>query len=489
MRVDGVLEVCQCDSSLEVDRRSAAESRTILMPCFHGWAIRNALYSGLLRELGCRGNVFVLTTSALLPDAGTIGEYAPMAHFVALDSAPVVGSPSRLLGRIAARCLNRLHYENRVRDTRTLLAKASHGYTQAVDSSAVTTHAAKVVDRISLVRRLLQRMLDVDLVRENSTTAVEGLLHNLRVHTIYLQSTFFPQDRLFAALARCKGIRLVGSVLSWDNLSSKGPLPGEFDEYLVWGRIMRDELLSFYDYVKPRSVKITGPVQFDWHAQARWQLSREQTCSQFGLDPSRPYLLYGFGAPLQAPNEARVLRYILESCTRGRLRRMRLQVCARLHPKCSAASLDDLVISYPQLAVSQPNPTADVARWRAVPEDIANLVNLVRHAAVVLNIFSTLTLDAIIHDRPVINIAWSPGEPKPWPGTLGQYYTHFQPVIELGASPVASDGREIEEYVVRYIQDPSLHRANREALCARMCHARDGMAHQRIAQILFPQTR
>ena len=43
-------------------------------------------------------------------------------------------------------------------------------------------------------------------------------------------------------------------IFSWDNLASKGRMAGNFDYYLVWSKLMKSELLHFYQSIKEENI-------------------------------------------------------------------------------------------------------------------------------------------------------------------------------------------------------------------------------------------
>jgi hypothetical protein len=108
-------------------------------------------------------------------------------------------------------------------------------------------------------------------------------------------------DYLKAAAAR--GIPSALCVASWDNLTNKGAMRFTPSRVFVWNEAQREEAVTLHGVPSERVV-ITGAQMFDHWFDWRPSRSRGEFCSQVGLDPSRPYILYLGSSFFIAPNEA-----------------------------------------------------------------------------------------------------------------------------------------------------------------------------------------
>ena len=61
-----------------------------------------------------------------------------------------------------------------------------------------------------------------------------------------------------------KNITTLIQFLSWDNISSKGKFIEKSDKYIVWGEIMKNELISYYG-VEEKNIYKCGVPHFDVH--------------------------------------------------------------------------------------------------------------------------------------------------------------------------------------------------------------------------------
>jgi CDP-glycerol glycerophosphotransferase (TagB/SpsB family) len=138
----------------------------------------------------------------------------------------------------------------------------------------------------------------------------------------------------------------------------------------------------------------------------------------------------------------------------------------------------------------QASPNAGLALTeRTQDEDqITEWVNTFRHADVVVNLSSTVTIDAAIFDKPVVNLDFDPQ-----PGQADQelikdvnhLWTHFKPIAESGGVWLVNDFDELESAVRAYLDDPSLHREQRKWIVDHVCGYADGRCGERMAAAIL----
>lgn len=289
--------------------------------------------------------------------------------------------------------------------------------------------------------------------------------------------------------ARELGIPTATFIFSWDNLTSKGRIAAPFDHFLVWSRLMRDELLRYYPDVSEDRVHIVGTPQFEAYGDSRLLVSREEFCARIGADPRRPLICYSGGDTTTCPNEPRQLAAVMELARRGAFLGDP-QWLFRPSPADSGERFGWVRERYPELLFERPRwiyPKG--AGWtHVVPrqEDAWFLANLTAHADVNVNVASTMTLDFALRDKPVVNIGFDvdgEGRSRPWL----EYYSfdHYRPVVELGAARVARSLEELAEHVNAYLRDPSLDREARKRLVELEVGVPVGQASERMVEALL----
>lgn len=285
-----------------------------------------------------------------------------------------------------------------------------------------------------------------------------------------------------AIVARHLGIRTAAWVNSWDNLTSKPAYYAAYDHYFVWSDTMRGELRRYYPESMGATVDAPGVPHFDWYRSDSMRTSREEHYAAYGLDPARPVVLYGAATPHLAPAEQLIVQRLaqdLESLEG------RPQLLVRLHPGDSGSRFRDMPVA---IQIPGQRGEGSLGGYCPTVEENRELVSTVVHADVVVNLASTLTLDAAVCDRPVINIAYDLSPGKKFQTLAEQFYTHYdhyRTVVETGSMRLARSPEELTAHVASYLGDPSLDREGRHRLAGLWCGPVDGGAGHRLAAALL----
>jgi hypothetical protein len=294
-----------------------------------------------------------------------------------------------------------------------------------------------------------------------------------------------------AVVARHLGIPVAAWINSWDNLTSKPAYFTGYDHYFLWSERMRSELLRYYPEAAAGTVDITGVPHFDWYRCPSMRMSREELCALHGFDPRRPILLYGTATPHLAPSEHLVVQRLARDLAGAP---GSPQLLVRLHPGEAGGRFHDWQPG-PGVAFQRPGERGrgSLAGYCPTREENREFVSSILHADVIVNLASTLTLDAALCDRPAVNVAFdlSPEEPS-FQTAISQYYTHYdhyRTVVESSAVRLAHSPEELMSHVSAYLRDPGLEREGRKRLVDLWCGPFDGGSGRRLAGALLGRMR
>ena len=109
-------------------------------------------------------------------------------------------------------------------------------------------------------------------------------------------------------------------------------------------------------------------------------------------------------------------------------------------------------------------------------EDTALLTNTLRHAALGINVASTISLELCMFDKPVINVAYNPPGVDVLPLDYRRAYDfdHYRPLVERGAVTLAYSEAEMRDLLCRALRRPGDQSANRHTPCANRLATRCG---------------
>lgn len=316
----------------------------------------------------------------------------------------------------------------------------------------------------------------------------ERLFARLGVALVVSTVPHVPAEAPPVLVARRRGIPALAWINSWDNLTSKPAYYSGYDRYLVWSERMREEVLRYYPEAGGRPVVATGVPHFDWYRRPEMRWTREELFARLGLDPARPLILHAAATPHLAPAEHQIARRLAEEVEAGRLPR-RPQLLVRLHPGDAGRRFLDLPRNGSvRLHVPGERGGGQLAAFCPTPEDNRELVSSVAHADVVVNLASTITLEAALLDRPVVNLAYDPRPGEDLQRLARRFYDvydHFRTVVECGAVRLAGSDEELLARIRTYLEEPALDREGRRRIVELWCDPFDGRASERLARSLL----
>ncbi len=455
-----------------------------------GWGARTFVQTTVLETLLERALVVILAHPALVSE---LRRRLPRAAAVAplVDVDPHAGEPGRI-----ARKRSRLFFAQTMNSTRRAKLRHSrrHGLRAllqeaAVGLEAMVTGAARIED---LGRR------EAAAYAANYPAAVVGYQELFRDHNARLvvsTTAYLPIEAAPIRVAQSMGLSTACWINSWDNPTSKGPLPISYDAYFYWSDQMGKDLRRYYPESRNQTCTAVGVPHFDWYADAEMRGTREDFCHRVGLDPKRPILLYATCTPFLAPHEHLVVERLADDIDRGRVAQDP-QLLVRLHPTDSGARFtalaarDNVIVDVPGTGHDGRAPGIDgfCPGSAETQHGIASVV----HADVVINIASTISLEAAIADRPTINVAYdlAPGAPDVRRIKTYYQYEHYQPVVASKAIPLVDSPASLIEAIDDSLEDPSKWRSERADLARQLCapsnhQPADGQSGRRLGKALL----
>lgn len=296
----------------------------------------------------------------------------------------------------------------------------------------------------------------------------------------------FEQPGIYP-IAKKLQIPTIAYIPSWDNVTTKNRMVYKYDGYIVWNETTKEELNEFYPYTKDYPIYSIGAPQFDIFQQERFFQSKKEFCLQQNLNPALPIIVYAIGSPNFLKEHHGAIE-LAKRVSEGRLGEVQLLV--RPHPIHDNAEMSDLFDLYKPRVQLQKTPNAGKSLNLRTQDEmqIIEWVNTFRHANVVINLSSTVTVDAAIFDKPIINLDFDPQ-----PGQQDQIlikdvnhsWNHFKPIAESGGIWLVNNFDEMEEAVKTYLKKPELHREKRKWIVEYVGRFVDGKCGERMAEALI----
>lgn len=276
---------------------------------------------------------------------------------------------------------------------------------------------------------------------------------------------------------------------SWDNFTNKLLPVRQADRLVVWNEIMKEQAVQLHGY-RPEAVSVAGAPQFDVHFRAQARCTRAEFFQRIGADPSRKLIVLTTTPRSLYRHHDYVLRELSAAIAGGPL--AGAQVLVRLHPRDEVEAYREFD-GVPNVIIEKPfRHTVTVADGLAIdvmPEHQRHLGDTLCHADAVVNVASTITIEACIFDTPVVNICFDDPGGEPYVRSATRYYsfTHYVNITNRGAVRVAKSGAEMVEYVARYLENRSLDAEGRRQVVLDQCQFTDGQSAARVTAAVLAE--
>jgi hypothetical protein len=338
---------------------------------------------------------------------------------------------------------------------------------------------------LSISRFLLAREREIEY---SGYEYYRQLLSEKPKETIVLCSHIhLPFEIPLANTAKKLGIPVIGLVNSWDNVF-KG-IQTHPDKVLVWGDVNHQDMLDMEGY-DPTKVKAVGAPPFDLYFDPSTCQSREDFCQTVGLDPKRPIFLYAsIGQYVPFFEETFLLRE-LELIAQEFERDKRPQIICRLHPWSKKELFKDFA-SNKDIVFSAFENYVPTLNWCPTRKEVVFSANLLKHCAICISPGSTMVLEAAIFNTPTLVPVYNGYQPEIW----DNYYKRFCLAMHFGRLarnrfvPIVRNRSELKEWVMKFLEDPSAMKNERERIVKDYIKYNDGASIKRIVNELKAASR
>jgi len=238
-------------------------------------------------------------------------------------------------------------------------------------------------------------------------------------------------------------IKTASFIFSWDNLASKGRMLGDFDYYLVWSELMKKELLHFYPTTKASNIEVVGTPQFEPYVMDEYEVSKDAFLMKFDLDGSKKIICYscadaGIGGNDPIHIEA-IMNYIKKSANE-------FQLLVRTSPAENGKRFDETKNKFssikwniPKWKLTRNNHVESWSQRVPTSEDIIDLKSILKFSDVNANMCSTMSMDFMLFDKPVINTVFGNKENGLYNDQRFLNYDHYKYVINSNAVVIAKN--------------------------------------------------
>lgn len=298
-------------------------------------------------------------------------------------------------------------------------------------------------------------------------------------------------DIAFMKEASERGVKTVGMTKGWDHASRVlyRFIP---DKIVIQNFVMKEYLIK-HQKINASKIEVCGFPQFDWYNKKELLLSREEFFMSLGLDPNRKLIFFGSSGS-NSPEDCKIIDMLVKFINSPGILKKLACMIVRPHFSDSGVVKYDKYQLMDNIAVDKSMVYSDSIPlgWDYGLKETKYFVNLLFHSDIVVNIASTLTLDACFFDKPIISIAFGVyhnlrnGKDV----TNIHYETdHYQDVTKTGGVDVVNNEAELLESVNNYLVHPEYKSVERKILLDKLCYKTDGNSSERIANVILSELK
>ncbi|WP_073370232.1 CDP-glycerol glycerophosphotransferase family protein [Flavobacterium fluvii] len=259
-------------------------------------------------------------------------------------------------------------------------------------------------------------------------------------------------------------------IFSWDNLASKGRMLGTFDYFLVWSHLMQSELLYFYPTVSTEKVKVVGTPQFEPYVMAKYKTTADEFYAKFSLDANLKTICYSCADVSIGSNDPIVIRAIANAIRNNSIQ-AKVQLVVRTSPaedhsrfKTIREEFTEIKWNVPKWVLTRENHAETWSQRVPSEEDIKDLRSLLEYVDLNINMCSTMSLDFMLFDKPVINTVFGNPENGMYNDQRFLNFDHFKKVVDSKSVTIAKNETELINQINDALNNPKERTAERKAM-------------------------
>lgn len=268
--------------------------------------------------------------------------------------------------------------------------------------------------------------------------------------------------------AKDLGIKTVCFIHSWDNIP-KGVLLIKADEYFVWSDYMKEEMIGHYPFIKKSKIKVTGTPQFIPYFNKKYRLKRVDFFNRFKLDCSKKYILFSGNDKTTSPNDPVFLSDLCETILKlNQIENNLYKILFRPNPIDRNDGFNTVLKKYESL-VTEIQPDwfgSETFLWNQGgpnENDIILLINTILHSEIVVNLGSTMALDAALLNKATCYINYDISDSiYNWSVKKIYKFLHFKIIKDLNAVFWINDRQKILPVIQDALNNSSKTKIGRE---------------------------
>lgn len=286
---------------------------------------------------------------------------------------------------------------------------------------------------------------------------------------ILLLSTDLLIDK--AVLYQSKKLGIDSYVIphSWDNLPARGYMSTSCSYMLVWNDVMKKQANELHGIPLERIFEI-GIPQYQYYLDLAYNKTKNDFFKYYNVNKSKKTVTYTCNSIRIFPDEELFIDELIKLS-----KKHDFNLIVRLHPSERVSFYKDRFKNDKLIYLDEPSANFTATSIFDIEKNdngTLQFVLLMKYSDVIINLASTITIDAIIFNTPIIcpsfnldnNIKGKWNEAKKWYES-----SHFEDIINYNAVKLANNIEDLENHLESYLMNQELDSSNRTNLANQFC--------------------
>lgn len=293
--------------------------------------------------------------------------------------------------------------------------------------------------------------------------------------------------------AKALGIPTFTFIASWDNVwkmerfKNEGKEQVLADHIAVWNTMMHDHLVRLFPEYDRSLISIVGAPRFDffWHTDR--VASKEKVFAALGLeDTTRPLIHF-------ATTELYPMEYLVRAVHddfKKQIHESTPYFYASVHPGGDMSKhkiYEKYGVKVRYSFGRKDNAPHPNFRYNPTLDDVYMLIGLFKHTNLLINHSSTVALESLVADVPVINVKY--GDRFDWwrwyrSMVYRDFQQHYLDITSEKGTWLVHNKHELLKALHEYLQNPQRDSEARKKTVQKMITTTDGTASQQMLELI-----
>jgi len=301
---------------------------------------------------------------------------------------------------------------------------------------------------------------------------------------VFLANLFEDIETNFLRSAKKHKVFSIGLINSWDRVTARCILRLLPDKLIVFNEVVKKEVVET-NYFKPANIFVSGLPQYDYYFSPV-RPTREEFMKKIGLESDNKIIFYSPIGGMFSNSDWEMIDLLYGLNNLGKFG-AKVKIFVSFPPNDFIK--EEELKKRPWLLYQYLGTRFSTVRstdWDMTDNELESLKNLLFYSSLVVCYASSLSIDAALFDKPIININFEIKDNGKLSKSPTVFYkmTHYKKALNAGGIKLVDNENELIEWVNKYLENPILDKDGRKKLVQKQCQYTDGKSVERISNFI-----